>query len=301
MPARVDQQVTGRKLGDSEAVSKRCAELEHRLAELNALFEQYFMGVERRPPTRKHETYRSELTDLKATVVRQTAVKFRVGNLWQRYLTHERLWDRTLKEIEAGTYRRDVLRAKKHLQQKVAAPVEELPPEELDVSDLDVEEEALPPPAPVLPPIQPVVSAPKPPGLKPVATTKAGVPLVAPLVAPKPVAPVAAPPVAAKGPPMVTAAPAMAVPLMKAAPKPAAAPPADPGLSEQKIRAIYDAYVTAKRRCGEDTSSLSLSSVADSLRKQVPVLMKQHKAKSVDFKVVIKDGKAVLRALPKDD
>jgi hypothetical protein len=28
-------------------------------------------------------------------------------------------------------------------------------------------------------------------------------------------------------------------------------------------------------------------------------LMKQHGAKSVEFKVVIKDGKAILRALPK--
>ena len=33
---------------------------------------------------------------------------------------------------------------------------------------------------------------------------------------------------------------------------------------------------------------------------QVPELMKQHNAKSVEFKDVIKDGKAVLRALPKE-
>lgn len=56
----------------------------------------------------------------------------------------------------------------------------------------------------------------------------------------------------------------------------------------------------AKKRCGEDTSKLSLDSVASTLRSQVPTLMKQHNAKSVEFKVVIKDGKAVLRALPKE-
>jgi hypothetical protein len=44
---------------------------------------------------------------------------------------------------------------------------------------------------------------------------------------------------------------------------------------------------------------MSFDSVAASLRKQVPELMKQHNAKSVEFKVVIKDGKAVLKAVPK--
>lgn len=71
------------------------------------------------------------------------------------------------------------------------------------------------------------------------------------------------------------------------------------GLSDDKLKAVYDAYVSAKRRNKEDTSKMSYESVASSLRKQVPELMKQHKAKAVEFKVVIKDGKAVLKAVPK--
>ncbi len=66
------------------------------------------------------------------------------------------------------------------------------------------------------------------------------------------------------------------------------------------MKAIFDAYVMAKKRCNEDVSKLSLDSLSQTLRKQVPALMKQHNAKSVEFKVVIKDGKAILRALPKD-
>ncbi|MBL9037669.1 MAG: hypothetical protein JNG84_04040, partial [Archangium sp.] len=106
--------------------------------------------------------------------------------------------------------------------------------------------------------------------------------------------------------PAVTQPPAAAKPSTPPAaskPPPSRAPApvaAEGGLSEQKIKAIYDAYVMAKKRCGEDTSKLSLTSVADTLKKQVPALMKQHAAKSVEFKVVIKDGKAVLRALPKE-
>ena len=79
-----------------------------------------------------------------------------------------------------------------------------------------------------------------------------------------------------------------------------AAKASDGGLSDSKMKAIYDAYVTAKQRCGEDTRALTYDSVASTLKSQVPTLLKQHNAKSVEFKVVIKDGKAILRALPKD-
>ncbi len=68
---------------------------------------------------------------------------------------------------------------------------------------------------------------------------------------------------------------------------------------DDKLKAVYDAYVTAKRRNQEDTSKMSYESVAANLRKQVPELLKQHGAKSVEFKVVIKDGKATLKAVPK--
>jgi hypothetical protein len=70
-------------------------------------------------------------------------------------------------------------------------------------------------------------------------------------------------------------------------------------LSDDKLKVVYDAYVTAKRRNQEDTSKMSYESVAANLRKQVPELLKQHNAKSVEFKVVIKDGKATLKAVPK--
>ncbi|MFP2908905.1 MXAN_5187 C-terminal domain-containing protein, partial [Pyxidicoccus sp. 3LFB2] len=84
-----------------------------------------------------------------------------------------------------------------------------------------------------------------------------------------------------------------------AAPRPPVAGGGGGGMSDDKLRAVYDAYVTAKRRCQEDTSKLSYESVAATLRKQVPELLKQHGAKAVEFKVVIKDGKASLKAVPK--
>jgi hypothetical protein len=79
--------------------------------------------------------------------------------------------------------------------------------------------------------------------------------------------------------------------------KPAARPGG--GLGEAQMRALYDAYLVAKKRCNEDTSSLTFDGMTKSVNKQIPELMTRFQAKAVDFKVVIKDGKAVLKAVPR--
>jgi hypothetical protein len=62
---------------------------------------------------------------------------------------------------------------------------------------------------------------------------------------------------------------------------------------------VYEAYVAAKKSCQEDVSRITYDVVADSLRKQVPELLHRHGARDVEYKVVVKDGKAILRAVPK--
>jgi hypothetical protein len=70
-------------------------------------------------------------------------------------------------------------------------------------------------------------------------------------------------------------------------------------MRDAEMRALYDAYVAAKRRCNEDVSRLSYDAVARSVSKQIPELMTRYRAKSVEFKVEVKDGRAVLKAIPK--
>ncbi|MGE6760379.1 MXAN_5187 C-terminal domain-containing protein [Corallococcus interemptor] len=335
----------------SEAALHECEEMEAAIAELRNSYEQYFMGMERQAPIRAHEDLKKRMFKLKGAFVRSTAVKFRVQSLHNKFLTYERLWTRTLQEIEAGTYRRDLAKARRRAEKKPGASagqkgVVELP-EEID--DMDFEEieelagrrpinepklatEYLAEPQPAAgtpfrgtPAVAQPAGAPRgtPAGLVP---PKQGVPAVSPVgglpsIAPVPavgasklpsVTPAVAPggtpaagrpavvppgmaakaPAAAPQPARPAAAPAAA------APRPAAAGPGG-GMSDDKLRAVYDAYVTAKRRCQEDTSKLSYESVAATLRKQVPELLKQHNAKAVEFKVVIKDGKASLKAVPK--
>ncbi len=306
---------SGTKVGDAEGAAKECAGVEADLMEVAAAYEQYFLGMERRPPTTKHNDLKRRVNGLRNTFVNSTPVKFRIQNLQQRVTTFERLWERTLLEIENGTYKRDLFKARRHNEQRKqkgdAKKSDGLDDfhidEDLDLSDLDKDDGDL---DSAMAAASAAVEKPKPPpGIAPL------IPTVAPLVPKVTVAvggrtpgslPSISAPLGTGSKPAVTGA-KPAVPASNPALKATGAPSKPPapvgsegGLNEQKIKAIYDAYVMAKRRCGEDTSKLSLSSVATTLRSQVPTLMKQHNAKSVEFKVVIKDGKAVLRALPKE-
>jgi uncharacterized SAM-binding protein YcdF (DUF218 family) len=71
------------------------------------------------------------------------------------------------------------------------------------------------------------------------------------------------------------------------------------GVGEREMRALYDAYVSAKRSCNEDVSRLTYEAMAKSVARQVPEILSRSKAKAVEFKVVVKDGRAVLKAVLK--
>ncbi|MGB8930246.1 MAG: MXAN_5187 C-terminal domain-containing protein, partial [Anaeromyxobacteraceae bacterium] len=81
-----------------------------------------------------------------------------------------------------------------------------------------------------------------------------------------------------------------------ATPAPAAAGGA---LADRQLREIYTQYIAAKKQCGEDVSRLTFDAVSKSVNRQVPDILNRFKAKSVEFKVVVKDGKASLKAVPK--
>src|SRR4051812_6182258 len=170
------------------------------IAELQVLYEKYFLGIDRRPPETERKRISDRMRTLKGTLVKNTALKFRLHTLFAKLISFERMWDRTLREMEEGTYRRDVFKAKLHSKKK---------------------------------------------------ETK------------------------------VAAAPAPAV-----------------HLSDEKLRKLYDTYLVARQRTGEPVAGLTFDSVASRIRAQVPELLTRHKAKNIEFKVVIKGGKAVLKAVP---
>jgi hypothetical protein len=78
----------------------------------------------------------------------------------------------------------------------------------------------------------------------------------------------------------------------------AAAKAAGGGLDDAKVKKIYDVYMQAKKRTGE-RSTLTVDALKKQLSKQVPAIKKKHGCKDVEFKVVLKNGKAMLKAVPK--
>jgi hypothetical protein len=203
-------------------------------------YEQYFLGMEKRPPAKAHEQLKKRLAALRTIPSRNSALSFRIQSLQATAATYERLWMKTTQEMEAGTYRRDVFKAR--MRRKNSAP--EVP--------------AAPAPAPAQA------------ATKPAATGKAAA--VAKPEAPQP-----------------HAEPQIHI---------AGTAPPDP-LGETRLRSVYRAYVEAKRRCNEDTTRLSFDAVAESLKRQVPELLERHKVRDVEYRVFVKDGKAILRAVPK--
>ena len=86
--------------------------LEEELEEIKVKYEMYFIGAERMEPGRRREDLKRNIARLKNVFTRNAAIRFRVQALHARYLSYERLWLRSTREKEAGTYRRDVLKAR---------------------------------------------------------------------------------------------------------------------------------------------------------------------------------------------
>lgn len=253
---------TGRHATD--LLADDCAALETEVEELKVKYEMYFLGVERGEPHRIRDELKKKVLRMKERFTRNAGIRFRVQSLHARFISYERLWMRSGREKEEGTYRRDLFKARLHAQQRASGPagvkgkrevLRHSQAEDVDLGDFGGDDEAPLPAAAPLP-------------ARPAAAAPAAVRPAAP-------APVAARPSAAPAP----------------APKPAAIDPA--------TRALYDAYVAARKSCNQDLAGITPEAIARTIAKQTPEIMKAHKASRVEFKVEVKDGKAVLKAVPR--
>jgi len=329
-------------LPDQERLGQDLTDIEGEIAALRARFDQYFMGIEKKNPQKDCEALKKRLLHVKGQFIRNTGLKFRVQSVFSKFQSYERLWQKTLKQIEEGTYKIDLQRLKRKNQGKgkteqapQTAKAKEAPEKRLAFEELeaDLPEELFEEPIPKAPPpLASTASAAKP--LVPASPTQAPPPAprqqtaapqatALPATARQPTPPPPpkpnpqAPAARVAGPASPEAGRTNPAPVAaRPAPKPTATqpqarpPPPPPGangnghgpdlpISQDKLKQLYSAFITARKRCKESTDGITMDAVAQSLKKQVPQLMKEHGAKSVEFKVVIKDGKAVLKDVPK--
>lgn len=260
--ARAREELERQDRHRTEELLDECGKVEEDLEKLKGRFELYFLGIDRREPAREREEMKRRVARLKGEFTRNTGLRFRLETLHARFLSYDRMWLRSAREKEEGTYRRDLIRARRKGEQEARRQLEK-------------RKDAAPAAGPT-------------PTREDAAASGSAKPVPDPTAAAAPLATagtVGAPPghSSPSSPPAAPGRPAASLPQ---------------GMNEQQLRALYGAYVDAKKRCNEDVSRLSYEVLARSVAKQVPELMSKYKARTVEFKVVIKEGRAILKAVP---
>lgn len=115
-------------------------EADGRLKRLRTLYDQWFCGIERFEPHQHRTQFDMLMTRMGNALPRNTALRFRYQQLQQRYKTYSTYWSRVARQIEEGTYHRDVLRARRRREKRQELEAARAPkgPVELD-ANLDVD------------------------------------------------------------------------------------------------------------------------------------------------------------------
>ena len=198
--------------------------------QLKVRFMLYFQGIERQNPAGDRDLLKKALVNTRRDASRwNTGDRFRMNSIYNKFMSYDRMWSRTLTEMENGTFRND----KKRVERKRKAE-EEAIRKAAGVPEMTAEE---------------------------MAAVKRSVQA------------------AARG-------------------QAANGGGGAPGMSDERMRRLYNVYMQAKKRTGE-RSNISFESLKKQLNKQIPAIKKKHNCQNVDFKVVLKNGKAMLKAVPK--
>jgi len=267
-------------------------ELETRIDRLQALYNQYFMGIEKIEPMTVRKNVDRQIRTMRRHRINHTATRFKFQSLVQRFNTLQTYWLRVSRQIEEGTYKRHMMRAQARTEQAarglraggIDAPFEEKEEKAPEATKepetpLERQEEPSMPVAEIDDPFESAGGA-EPDG---------AVDITAALDDPfgsgnfkeekvKP-APVKAP------------APQKKPPVRTSSPSPTGS---DAAVSEKRYKAVYAAYMKARDRTGEGAKKLSYDKVQKTLRSKAADYSIKHGGKNVDFKVVIKGGKAVI-------
>jgi len=304
---------------EPKAIEAAVAEFQQKLDRLKMLYEQYFMGIEKREPLVPLKDAVRIMRLLDGQQIRNTGLRYRFRNLVQKYNVYRTYWRRTLRAIEAGTYHRDIARISRQAKRegiempklgtlKTAGDVERALADVAKARNTKDKKSRRPPselrgkPAEALRDLG---------SLDDLASLQGGQP---PDVPDEDTQPNASSPHYQPGqtelPPVTPSQPSAQAAAARAAGQRAAgrlpsagAPPRQGGgasLPEDQMKSIYRRLIKAKRICGEDTESVRYESLVKTIDRQLPKLRQMHSGKDVDFQVVIRGGRAILKAKPKD-
>jgi hypothetical protein len=121
------------------SVESKLNQLEKEIDHLRSLFDQHFAGVMKRAPLKEHDGLKALIRSFTPADLKTTAYKFRFQSLKTRHSQLANLWEKTLQQIEDGTYRRDLflLKAKERLESTQAPGAKAAPSPKQATSKFD--------------------------------------------------------------------------------------------------------------------------------------------------------------------
>ncbi len=114
------------------------SELEAKLDRLKVSYERYFSGIDRTPPEFLRKDVVRILRMLENSFIRNTAQKFRLNTCSQKLSTYSTYWNRIQRQIEEGTFKRDVQKARRNEQRRARQTERDDEPKD-DVYELDMD------------------------------------------------------------------------------------------------------------------------------------------------------------------
>ncbi len=92
----------------AEVIEELLDALDKLVDRVKVLYEQYFLGIQKQPPTHLHSDIERKIRDLAQMQIRNTALRYRYATLGQKFGSYNSYWRRTLRQIESGTYTRNL-------------------------------------------------------------------------------------------------------------------------------------------------------------------------------------------------
>jgi len=99
-------------------ITEELNQIEHDLKELEIGYEQYFLGIEKRPPERERAQMTLRMRKMVGRYIPQTDLRFRLQSLTSRFNSYCGHWDRILRLIDEGKYERHTAKIQRHAAEK---------------------------------------------------------------------------------------------------------------------------------------------------------------------------------------
>ncbi len=244
-------------------------ELEEAIEDLRHRFEVYFAGIENINPSDKRIRIRGMISRLNAMHIKNASIRFRYQSTIGRFVTLNNYWERIIRQIENGTYKRDIFHAnlKKGEEKKSFYSKD---PQTSEAPNEAQAAEAAPETTPTSAVSSMNTSSPSGPSVSAVSSVSA---------------------VAAENQP---SSPGI-VPLGR---QPQAAS-SNAGPAYDPIDQTIMSYLDKKRSLGDVTAGINRTKLRGKLESQREALKQKYNARDVEFRVEENNGKVILKPILK--